>query len=128
MAFPTHSQGPRWRFVSLQEDPVHLPAGEEHVSSFPHPRSGPEHHGLHLAHRRAAAGSSGEGLNCMNERGERLLIDLSVQSLMRGDTNHLISRRWLKSGSLRRPRRSFWITPGDATRPWMTRHMPRSKP
>lgn len=55
------SQRSWWGSVPLQEDPGHVPAGEEHVSSFPDPRRGPKHHGLHLPHRRAPAGGTREG-------------------------------------------------------------------
>lgn len=37
------------------------------------------------------------------------------------------SIRWQKLVSSRRPRRSCWITPGAATRPWTNRRTPKSR-
>lgn len=56
-----HSERCCWRAAALQEDPPHVPAPEKHVEGLSDPRGGPQHGGLHHAHRRAAAGRPGEG-------------------------------------------------------------------
>lgn len=62
--------------------------------------------------------------NCWEGRYRSLFIQW-IQSLLYWSP---IVPRWQKSGSSRHLKRSSWIMPDDATKPWTSRHTARSRP